>query len=96
MVEPPWAADVCIMWTAEPWQCELWGTPDTGCIVLLRGGDIVLRRPARGVTDLRDTAEVWFSRFSGELARIGVPEPSRRELVDRRQTSRGGRRTGDR
>ena len=96
MVEPPLTAGVCIVWTAEPWQCQLWGSPETGYIVLVRGAEIVLRRPTRGLSDLRDTAAVWLGRFSGELGRMGLAEPSRRQLNDRRKTPRGGRRQADR
>jgi hypothetical protein len=63
--------------------------------VLIKDADVVLRRPVKGLNDLRDTAEVWFGRFSGVLGPVGVPEPSRRYVDDRRKTPRGGRRITD-
>ena len=94
MLEP--SEDPCVLWTADSWRCELWGTPESGWLVLVNGAEEVLRRPAHGMDELRQTAQEWFSRVSGDNTGFAVPEPSRRWLDQRRGAERGGRRAGDR
>ena len=92
---PPPPDDVQVVWTADAWRCELWGSADAGWIVIYNGPEVALRRPAQGLVDLKETAELWFSRIGGHTAAFGVPEPSRRRIDHRRTADRGGRRTAD-
>ena len=85
MVELSMTSDVCILWTAEPWQCQLWGPPESGYLVLMNGAHVAVRRPAEGVNDVRQAAKEWFERYAGEFGRSGFPEPSRRYFDDRRR-----------
>jgi hypothetical protein len=93
---PPSPDDVNVVWIVGLWRFELWGTTDTGWIVIYNGPQVALRRPAQGMEDVRETAEAWLSRVGGgETAEFRLPEPSRRHVDHRRTADRGGRRTAD-
>ncbi len=88
--------DSPVLWTHDAWRCEyLKSAGETGWIILYHGAEIVLRRPARTSEDVKEAAREW--RRSIQLGvTVGVPEPTRRRLPDRRRVMRGGRRADDR
>ena len=92
---PPLPDDVTVVWTTGAWRCELWGSAEAGLIVIYNGLEVVLRRPAQGSADVKETAEVWLARIGGDSTPSGLPEPSRRRIDHRRMGQRGGRRTAD-
>lgn len=85
--------EATVLWSFDSWRCEQWHTAE---IVLIRGSDIVLRRPARSADDVLATAAMWRDAIHGQAADFVMPKPSRRRVPDRRRVTRGGRRCEDR
>ena len=88
--------DSLVLWTHDGWRCEYLKVADgTGSIILYHGVEMALRRPARTPQDVKGAAREWRRSIQRGIT-VGVPEPTRRRLQDRRRVTRGGRRADDR
>jgi hypothetical protein len=97
LARPPDSDAVVVLWTVGCWKCETWMTSQSvGWVVLYRDSELAVRRPVKTSDGAVSIAESWRKSVSSEADELGIAEPSRRRIPDRRKFVRGGRRAEDR